>query len=95
MKTEPGLYFHEATSGHTWGVEAVNSSEIYHKLSGFFYKHGYEKKWFRQGDSNFRGVGDSSWLFIEFLGQNLNNREEALEQAQKIARKLGVELKIL
>jgi hypothetical protein len=100
MKELNGLYMHLQDGIHGYGIQAINNPAVYAELERFFYRTNSDQnsplygKWFRQGDSAFPNKEDKSWLFIEFLGQDLDD-DSALAQCEAIARSIGCELQIL
>lgn len=88
-----GLYMHVPECGHTYGISSINEPDLYDKLRSLFFQ--YKRwGWFLQSDSERTCTGNKSYLFIEFLGQSLNDNS-ALEQCEFIASELGVPLNIL
>ena len=80
--------------GHTYGIWAINNPQLYDALRYIFFSHPMKGKWFLQSDSNHTGNGDKSAIFIEFLGQGLND-DSALQQCENIASSIGTQLQIL
>lgn len=92
MKQLKGLYLELPKCGHTYGLSAINDNVVYDQLSVWFYDNSNTYKIFRQSDSQFSVKENKSYLYIEFLGENLND-DTALSLALKIAKEL--ELKIV
>jgi hypothetical protein len=80
---------------------------IYDELDRISKEHPKSSLWFRQSDSSFNievldGYGnmqslkrkDKSFLFIEFLGQELDD-DSAFRQCEEIAKIIGCQLQIL
>ena len=89
-----GVYMQTPACGHTYGIWALNHLNAYDALDRVFRSHPLRGKWFRQSDTNYKDNGDKSGLFIEFLGQGLDEYS-ALEQCEAIAKEMGYHLQIL
>jgi hypothetical protein len=92
MNQLKGLYMSLPDCGHTYGIQAINNDRIYDCLFEYW-RHNNQGKWFLQGNSA-HGTGDKEWLYIEFLGQSLDD-DSALAICEEIARVIGCELQIL
>jgi hypothetical protein len=88
-----GLYMHVPECGHTYGISSINEPDLYDRLRSLFFQNR-GGRWFLQSESERTCLGDKSFLFIEFLGQSLND-DSALEQCEQIASELRVPLNIL
>ena len=92
-----GLYLELPSCGHTYGISAINNTIIYDKLHAWFFRNWKTLRIFLQSDSDVNNYGrpeDKSYLFIEFLGMNLDD-DRALMVSELIANELKEELKIL
>jgi len=92
-----GLYLQLPDGIHTFGLWAINNPKIYDELDRISREHPKSSLWFRQSDSldikSFKHQ-NKSFLFIEFLGQELDDNS-ALKQCEEIAEIIGYPLQIL
>ena len=91
MEELKGLYLELPACGHTYGISAINDNFAYECLDDWFCSNRDIFKIFRQSDSQYRLDGDTHYLLIEFLGENLDD-EKALALAELVARTYGIKL---
>lgn len=89
MILKPGLYasLPDRGSSKTYGLQAINSPEIYDALKKRF-SGEKELHFFFQGDSFYMAGSNKSFLFVEFFGERLDD-DSFLELVERISEEIG------